>query len=133
MNTPSKTDPLPASIHPRARRGIELFNKGKYFEAHEELEGAWLETQSPERDLYQGILQIGLAYYHISRGNYRGALKMFRRGQLKLENLGVSVMGINISQLIEDASVVESNLRDLGDRHTKKLNKDLIKSVPLIE
>lgn len=133
MNTPSKTDPLPASIHPRARRGIELFNKGEYFEAHEEFEGAWLETQSPERDLYQGILQIGLAYYHISRGNYRGALKMFRRGQLKLENLGVSVMGINISQLIEDASVVESNLRDLGDRHTKKLNRDLIKSVPLIE
>ncbi|MFV1950250.1 MAG: DUF309 domain-containing protein [Anaerolineales bacterium] len=124
---------MPASIHPRARRGIELFNKGEYFEAHEELEGAWLETQPPERDLYQGILQIGLAYYHISRGNYGGALKMFHRGQLKLENLSVSMMGINISQFIEDASIVESNLRDLGDLHTEKLNRDLIRPVPLIE
>ena len=124
---------MPANIHPRARRGIELFNKGEYFEAHEALESAWLETDSPERDLYQGILQIGLAYYQISRGNYGGALKMFRRGQLKLENLGVSMMGINISQLIEDASVVESNLQDLGDLHTEKLNRDLIKPVPLIE
>ena len=133
MNTHSKTDPLPANIHPRARRGIELFNKGEYFEAHEALESAWLETRSPERDLYQGILQIGLAYYQISRGNYRGALKMFRRGQYKLENLGVSMMGINISQLIEDASVVESNQRTLGDLFSEKLNRDLRKPLPLIK
>ena len=133
MNTHSKTDPLPANIHPRARRGIELFNKGEYFEAHEALESAWLETGSPERDLYQGILQIGLAYYQITRGNYGGALKMFKRGQRKLEPLGESMLGINISQLREDAHIVESNLRDLGGPHIELLNRDLMKPVPFTD
>ena len=105
---------MPPNIHPRARTGIELFNKGEYFEAREALEGAWMETGSPERDLYQSILQIGLAYYQITRGNYGGALKMFNRGQRKLEPLGESMLGINISQLREDASAVEQDLRAKG-------------------
>ena len=27
-------------LHPRARQGLSLFNQGRYFEAHEELEAA---------------------------------------------------------------------------------------------
>lgn len=84
-----KTDPP----HPKAREGIRLFNQGEFYLAHEHLEEAWMETGSPERDLYQGILQIGLAYYQISRGNYRGALKMFRRGQRNLAPLGDALLG----------------------------------------
>ena len=133
MNTQLKTDPLPAGLHPLALEGIELFNRGRYYEAHDPLEEAWMETQSPERDLYQGILQIGLAYYQISRGNYRGALKMFKWGQRNLENLGESMMGINITQLIEDSRAIESILRDLGDSQVYKFNPGIIKQVPLID
>ena len=131
MNTHSKTDPLPANIHPRARRGIELFNKGEYFEAHEALESAWLETGSPERDLYQGILQIGLAYYQISRGNYGGAIKMFKRGQRKLDLVGDSMLGINIGQLREDASAVELELRAKGHERIGEIKPDQFKPLPL--
>ena len=117
MNTHSKADPL----NPEARIGIELFNQGNYFDAHEHLETAWMETVSPERDLYQGILQIGLAYFQITRGNYRGALKMFNRGKRNLAPLGELMLGIQIAQLRINAQEVEDELRKLGPEKINKL------------
>ena len=112
-----KTGPL----HPKAKEGIELFNQGEYYEAHEPLEEAWMKTESPERDLYQGILQIGLAYYQITRSNYRGALKMFRRGFRNLSPLGDTLMGIDLTQFLADAQRVESTLRQLGPNNIDQL------------
>lgn len=91
-----------------------------------------MKTNSPERDLYQGILQIGLAYYQIARGNYRGALKMFRRGQGNLAPLGESLLGVDVSQLREDALAVEEELRRLGPDAIGKLDKSRLKPVPYI-
>ena len=133
MSTHSKTDPLSVKIHPLAARGIKLFNQGEYYQAHEPLEAAWIETQSPERDLYQGILQIGLAYYQISQGNYRGALKMFKRGQRNLAPLGETMLGINITRLREDARGVEEHLRKAGDSQIEIIKRSIYKPVPLIE
>lgn len=129
MNSPSKADPL----HPEARKGINLFNEGEFYEAHDLLELAWMDTQSPERDLYQGILQIGLAYFQISRGNYRGALKMFIKGQRNLKPLGPALLGVDINKLRADAEVVEKAVRHLGPDHLSRLDKGLIKSVPQSE
>ena len=89
-----------------------------------------METDPPERILYQGILQIGLAYYQISRGNYRGALKMFLRAQRNLTPLGDTLLGIDLRQLLDDAKSVESTLRQLGPGKINQLNWRLIKAVP---
>lgn len=129
MNSHSKAD----SLDPEARKGVELFNLGEYFEAHEALEAAWMNTRSPERDLYQGILQIGLAYYQISRGNYRGALKMFKRGQRNLKSLGESLLGIDLRKLREDARAVELAVRHLGQNHLNQLEEGLIKPIPWVD
>ena len=47
-------------LHPKAVEGLELFNRGHYFEAHEALEAAWREETHPVRELYRGILQAGV-------------------------------------------------------------------------
>ncbi|HWQ84409.1 MAG TPA: DUF309 domain-containing protein, partial [Anaerolineales bacterium] len=60
-------------LHARARKGLELFNAGEYFEAHEELEAAWNADPGPGRALYQGVLQVAVAYLQIERGNPDGA------------------------------------------------------------
>lgn len=91
-----------------------------------------MKTASPERDLYQGILQIGLAYYQINRGNYRGSLKMFRRGQGNLAALGEFLLGVDVAQLRADALAVEEELRRLGPDAIGKLDKSRLKPVPYI-
>ena len=92
-----------------------------------------METGSPERILYQGILQIGLAYFQITRGNYRGALKMFLRGQRNLAPLGDTLLGIDLTQMQEDARAVESALRQLGPTNIGLLDWNLVRPVPEIE
>ncbi len=94
--------------------GLELFNRGAYFEAHEVLELAWRAETAPVRELYRGILQVGVAYYHIQRGNYRGALKMFRRASGWLAPFPDECCGINLGHLRASAARVEAVLRRLG-------------------
>lgn len=91
-----------------------------------------METPSPERDLYQGILQIGLAYYQITRGNYRGALKMFRRGQRNLLSLEEGLLGIDIARLQSDARSVERTLRLQGEKGIHNFDRSLFKPVPRV-
>ena len=56
--------------------GLKLFNKKKFFEAHEELEDAWRDETGEIRNLYQGILQVAVAYLHVTRRNFNGAVKV---------------------------------------------------------
>jgi predicted metal-dependent hydrolase len=98
--------PLP----PHAITGLEYFNAGRYFEAHEELETAWRAEKSPIRELYRGILQVGVAYYHIQRGNYKGALKMLRRCRQWLDPLPDECCGVNLARLRHDFGQVEAEL-----------------------
>ena len=121
-----KTGPL----HPKAKEGIALYNQGAFYEAHEPLEEAWMKTPSPERDLYQGILQIGLAYFQITRGNYRGALKMFHRGFRNLSPLGDTLLGIDLVQLQADARIVETALREHGPDNIQDFDQALFQPVP---
>ncbi len=99
--------PLP----PDAVKGLEYFNAGRYFEAHEELENAWRREKGPIRDLYRGILQVGVGYYHVQRGNYTGALKMFKRCRQWLDPLPDECCGVNVARLRHDYMQVEAELR----------------------
>jgi hypothetical protein len=55
------------SLHPRAKKGLQLFNAGEYFEAHEALEDAWNAEEGSAKNLYRGILQTAVVYLHITR------------------------------------------------------------------
>ena len=102
------------ALHPKAIEGIRLFNTGKYFEAHEELEAAWREETGPIRDLYRGILQIAVTYLHITRGNYDGAVKVHGRSLKWLSNWNEICRGINVDKLREDAARVMEEVERLG-------------------
>jgi uncharacterized protein len=90
--------------------GIRLYNRGDYFAAHEELELAWRAEKNPVRELYRGILQVGVAYLHIQRGNYRGAVKMLRYAKGWLAPFPGMCRGIDVAQLRSDALRVETVL-----------------------
>jgi uncharacterized protein len=60
--------------------GIEQFNRGEYYDCHETLEEIWMDEQGKIRDLYKGILQIGVAIYHAKRSNLKGAMRLISSG-----------------------------------------------------
>jgi predicted metal-dependent hydrolase len=107
---PCCEEPLPEIV----RHGLERFNAGEYFEQHEILEHVWRAERRPVREIYQGILQIGVACYQIQRGNYAGALKMLRRGLAHLRRAPDRCQGIDIARLREDAQRLLHELERRG-------------------
>lgn len=99
-------------LHPKAIKGIIFFNQKKFFEAHEELEIAWRDETSQIRDLYRGILQVGVAYYHIRRRNFSGAKKLLIRSEKWLKPFSGRVLGINITKLKSDSIKILSKLEN---------------------
>lgn len=97
-----------------ARRGLHEFNQGEYFAQHEQMEEAWLAEPRPIRIMYQGILQIGVAFLQIQRGNWMGALKMFRRGLPRLRTLPPVCQGVNIAALRTAAAAIHAEVTALG-------------------
>lgn len=114
-----------------ARIGIQLFNEGKYYEAHEHLELAWRGDPSPKRNLYIGILQAGVAYYHIQRRNYRGALKVIARARRWLNQLPAWYGGVHIARLRSDLDAVEAEVRRLGPGRLDTFDETLFHSVEI--
>ncbi len=66
------------------RRGIDLFNAGHFFDAHEALEDVWRETKGEEREFLQGVIQIAVGLHHHATGNLEGARSLLARGGDKL-------------------------------------------------
>lgn len=114
-----------------AVKGIALFNAQAYFEAHEELELAWGEDTGPGRELYRGILQVAVAYLQISRGNYRGALKMFLRLRQWLDPMPDTCRGVDVAQLRQDALAARAALEALGPDRLAEFDRALLRPVRL--
>jgi hypothetical protein len=103
------------SLPPGLLRGIQEFNRGEYFECHETIEAVWMDEARSIRLLYQGILQVGVALYHIQRQNWRGAMKVLARAIPKLAHFEPGCMGIDVSRLLADARHIQGRLIELGE------------------
>jgi hypothetical protein len=66
------------------QRGLELFNTGHYFDAHEVWEDVWRAAPAEEKKFLQGLIQIAVALHHHSRGNLDGARSLLGRAQRNL-------------------------------------------------
>jgi uncharacterized protein len=110
-------------------KGVALFNQGAYFEAHEELELAWGAESGPIRETYRGILQVAVAYLHITRRNYRGAMKMFLRLRQWLDPLPDACLGVNIAQLRTEAMAAGAAVEALGPDRMDEFDLTLLKPV----
>lgn len=118
-------EPLPALVI----EGIELFNEGEYYRCHDSLEEAWMNEAGPVRDLYRAILQVGIAYYQIERGNYRGALKLLLRVQQWLAPLPGQCRGVNVAGLRQNVRAVHDALVELGPERLDELDRRLFRPV----
>lgn len=118
--------PLPA----RAREAVAQFNAGLYWEQHETFEEVWRAEPRPIRRLYQGILQVGVAYLHIERCNYDGAHKVFLRAMRHLEILPAVCQGVDVAQLRADASAALAELERLGPQRVAEFPREMMR--PLV-
>lgn len=61
-------------------RAQDLLDRGRPFDAHEVLEGAWKAAPAEDKMLFKGLAQLAVGLTHEQRGNARGASSLLRRG-----------------------------------------------------
>ena len=94
--------------------GITRFNLGDYYEQHEILEDLWAHEHRNIRRFYQGILQIGVAMFHIQNGNKHGAVYMLERGSNYLLPFTPHCQTVNVTDLLEQATRVLESIKDIA-------------------
>jgi predicted metal-dependent hydrolase len=95
-------------------RGIEEFNRQEFFEQHETLERIWIQEPDPVRYLYQGILQVGVGFYHWKRGNWRGAEAKLGHGLAKLQPYRPACMTVDVERLVRETTALRDELERRG-------------------
>jgi predicted metal-dependent hydrolase len=108
---------------------LQQFNRGEYFAAHETLEEAWNDDDTPGRELYRAVLQVAVAYLQIERKNYRGAIKMFLRLRQWIDPLPDICRGVDVAQLRRDAEEIYAELIQLGPERIDEFDTQLIHQV----
>ncbi|MPZ18929.1 MAG: DUF309 domain-containing protein [Luteitalea sp.] len=122
------SDPTP----PLLLQGIEELNAGRYFEQHETLEILWRAETRPVRRLYQGVLQIGVAFHHLQDGNYHGTVYMLTRGSSYLRDLPPICLGVDVARLLVDAARALAEVERLGPARLSEFAWSLAPRVRLV-
>ena len=81
------------------QHGIELFNAGSFFDAHEVLEDVWREAHGEEKKFLQAVIQAAVGLHHHSTGNIAGARSLLARASRKLADYPGAYCGIALEGL----------------------------------
>jgi uncharacterized protein len=81
-------------------QGLELIRRGEFFAAHEELELAWRAAGPTERDFYQGLVHVAVAWYQAGRGNRVGCERQLDKAARRLGPFAPRHRGVDVSALL---------------------------------
>jgi predicted metal-dependent hydrolase len=117
---------------PELLEGIAQFNRGEYFEQHETLELLWRAERREIRHLYQGILQIGVAFHHLRRLNHHGTVYMLTRGARYLAPFAPACQRVDVAALLRDAAAALREVDRLGPSRLAEFDWALAVNVKLV-
>lgn len=90
---------------------FECFNRQLYFEAHEVLEGLWLEQRgSPQALFYKGLIQLAGAFVHLQKNRAQPAMALLGLARQNLKAYPDSHQGLN---LIKVLALVDETIEEL--------------------
>ena len=102
----------PSNADAPFERGLELARAGRYFDAHEELELAWRAAGPAERDFFQGLVHIVVAWYQAGRDNRTGCARQLEKAARRLAPYAPAHRGVAVAVLLAD---VERARRAVAD------------------
>jgi hypothetical protein len=108
------------------RLGIDLYNAGHFWNAHEAWEEVWLESERGVRAFYQGLIQVAAGFVHVTRGRYPGSVKLLGDGIAKLERYEPAYLGVDVAALVAGARRARERLVELGESRVGEFEVGLI-------
>ena len=91
---------MEAPFHQHLARGVELFNRQEFYEAHEAWEQGWIDEVSDDRRLLQGLIQVAAGFYKLQTGSPVGTVKLLEQGSAKLRSFVGRSYGVDLEALL---------------------------------
>ena len=98
---------------------LNLFNDQKWYEAHDAFEDIWNTVDGDQRQVIQGILQVSVSQFHLSKGNLNGATILLGEGLGRIKTRTNINLGIDLESFCK---CLEDLLRKL--QYKEKLNEN---------
>jgi len=98
--TPSASASQASALADSLQRGLELIRAGDFFAAHEELEDAWRAAEPAERDFFQGLVHVAVAWYQAGRGNRVGCKRQLEKAVRRLGPYAPTHRGVDVASLL---------------------------------
>ena len=98
---------------------LNLFNKQKWYEAHDAFEDIWNTLDGDERQIIQGILQVSVSQFHLSKGNLNGATILMGEGLGRIKSRTNIDLGVDLESFCKS---LEKLLRKL--QYGEELNEN---------
>jgi uncharacterized protein len=80
--------------------GLAHARAGRYFEAHEAFEDAWRAADADERDFFQGLVHVVVAWYQQERGNLVGCERQLAKAERRLTRFAPAHRGVDVASLL---------------------------------
>ena len=80
--------------------GLGLIRAGRYFEAHEELELAWRAAGPDEKDFFQGLVHVAVAWYQAGRGRPVATERQLEKAARRLGRFAPSHRGVDVASVL---------------------------------
>jgi uncharacterized protein len=91
--------------------------EGAYFEAHEALEDAWRAADPAEKDFFQGLVHVTVAWYQAGRGNRVGCERQLEKAERRLASFAPEHREVDLDAVLRQvksaARVVREGSLDL--------------------
>jgi predicted metal-dependent hydrolase len=96
--------------------GLAHIRAGRYFEAHEELELVWRTAPPAERDFYQGLVHVAVAWYQHGRGRPVATRRQLEKALRRLASYEPAHRGVDVAALRAQLAALLDGGCDLGGR-----------------
>ena len=95
---------MSAAVIEPFQRGLELIRGAEFFAAHEELETAWRAAAAEERDFFQGLVHVTVAWYQAGRGNEVGCRRQLEKAERRLRPYAPRHRDVDVASLLEQVA-----------------------------
>jgi hypothetical protein len=106
--------------------GIELFNRGEFWESHEAWEQIWMRHAEPSRVFLQALIQLAAAYHQLQRGIHHGVAKHLNNVALKLGPFSGRFFGVDVDAVKEAVASGQAEVERVGAERLSEFNRALI-------
>jgi hypothetical protein len=91
--------------------GLDLIRRGRYFEAHEALELVWRAADASERDFYQGLVHVAVAWYQAGRGRPIAAASQLDKAKRRLSPFAPAHRGVDVASVLAQVEMARDVVR----------------------